>query len=96
MKLTHGEIRGLTALAVLLIVILLLIWFAKGCSGHDSYGNSEENDTVREFIAASDSVVTVADSVSDNYPRKKVRKINCKKHSAPPQPRRSPLDRGID
>lgn len=96
MKLTHGEIRGLTALATLLLALLLLVWVTKGCSGQHSSRNSDDAETVKELIAASDSVATVVDSVSDIKHIRKSRKNTPKKHSTPPQPRRSPLDRGID
>lgn len=96
MKLTHGEIRGLTALAILLMALLMLVWVTKGCSGQSPSRNSDDTETVKEFIASSDSVATVAGSASDIKHIRKSRKNTSKKHSTPPQSRHSPLDRGID
>ena len=64
MKLTHSEIRGLTALAILLMALLMLVWVTKGCSGQSPSRNSDDTETVKEFIAASDSVATVVGSAS--------------------------------
>lgn len=53
MRLTHGELRGLTALALLLVSVLLIVWLMR----RQGSAVSEEDDVrVRELLEVVDSV----------------------------------------
>ena len=94
MKLTHGELRGLTALAILLAIVLWGIWLTERriAPGADR----ESVEAVRNVLEKSDSVEASGEVVDPvkAVEGKKGRKTKRRQSAAKPvaAPRKSPLD----